>query len=93
MLLTWPDGNRKIAVMVGEGLWCWRLNEFADTGNTIFFDELFSKLVQYLSTLEDKRKFRSFPVQNEFSDSEAVVIESQLYNDLFELVYGEYYSY
>lgn len=88
MLMTWPDGNRKIAVMIGEGLWRWRLNEFADTGNTIFFDELFSKLVQYLSTLEDKRKFRSFPVQNEFSDSEAVVIESQVYNDLFELVYG-----
>jgi hypothetical protein len=41
-----------------------------------------------LSTQEDKRKFRSFPLQNEFSDSEPVVIESQVYNDLFELVYG-----
>jgi len=88
MLMTWPDNNRKIAVMIGEGLWRWRLNEFADTGNTLVFDELFSKLVQYLSTLEDKRKFRSFPLQNEFSDSESVVIESQVYNDLYELVYG-----
>ena len=88
MLMTWPDNNRKIAVMIGEGMWRWRLNEFADTGNTLFFDELFSKLIQYLSTLEDKRKFRAFPLQNEFSDSEPVVIESQVYNDLFELVYG-----
>jgi hypothetical protein len=88
MLMTWPDNNRKIAVMIGEGMWRWRLNEFADTGNTIFFDELFSKLIQYLSTLEDKRKFRAFPLQNEFSDAEPVVIESQVYNDLFELVYG-----
>lgn len=88
MLMTWPDNNRKIAVMIGEGMWRWRLNEFADTGNTVFFDELFSKLIQYLSTLEDKRKFRAFPLQNEFSDSEPVVIESQVYNDLFELVYG-----
>jgi hypothetical protein len=88
MLLTWPDNNRKISVLMGEGIWRWRLNEFADTGNTIAFDELFSKLIQYLSTLEDKRKFRSFPLQNEFSDSEPVVIESQVYNDLFELVYG-----
>jgi hypothetical protein len=87
MLMTWPDNNRKIAVMIGEGMWRWRLNEFADTGNTIFFDELFSKLIQYLSTLEDKRKFRAFPLQNEFSDAEPVVIESQVYNDLFELVY------
>jgi hypothetical protein len=88
MLMTWPDNNRKIAVLIGEGLWRWRLNEFADNGNTQVFDELFSKLIQYLSTLEDKRRFRSFPLQNEFSDSEPVVIESQVYNDLYELVFG-----
>lgn len=88
LLMTWPDNNRKIAVLIGEGIWRWRLNEFADTGNTVAFDELFSKLVQYLSTLEDRRKFRSFPLQNEFSETEPVIIESQVYNDLFELVYG-----
>ncbi len=88
LLLSWEEGERKMAVLIGEGLWRWRLNEFADNGNTEMFDELFSKLIQYLSTLEDKRKFRSFPLQNEFSDSEPVVIESQVYNDLFELVHG-----
>lgn len=55
LLLTWPDGNRKLAVLIGEGLWRWRLNEFADNGNTQMFDELFSKLIQYLSTLEEKQ--------------------------------------
>jgi hypothetical protein len=88
LLFSWEDGDKKVATLIGEGLWRWRLNEFADHGNTERFDELFSKLIQYLSTLEDKRKFRSFPLQNEFSDSEPVVIESQVYNDLFELVYG-----
>jgi hypothetical protein len=88
MLLTWEEDSQKISALIGEGLWRWRLSEFADNGNTDMFDDLFSKLVQYLSTLEDKRKFRSFALQNEFSDSEPVVIESQVYNDLFELVYG-----
>ena len=88
LLLSWEEGEKNLAVLIGEGLWRWRLNEFADNGNTEMFDELFSKLIQYLSTLEDKRKFRSFPLQNEFSDSEPVVIESQVYNDLFELVFG-----
>lgn len=88
LLFNWEDGQKKIAAIIGEGFWRWRLNEFADNGNTEMFDELFSKLIQYLSTLEDKRKFRSFPLQNEFSDSEPAVIESQVYNDLFELVYG-----
>lgn len=88
LLFSWEDENKKIAALVGEGFWRWRLSEFADSGNTEMFDELFSKLIQYLSTQEDKRKFRSFPLQNEFSEAESVVIESQVYNELFELVYG-----
>jgi hypothetical protein len=88
LLLSWEDGNRKIAAMIADGIWRWRLSEFADNGNTEIFDDMFSKLVQYLSTLEEKRKFRCFALQNEFSDYEPVVIESQVYNDLFELVYG-----
>ena len=49
---------------------------------------MFSKLIQYLSTGEDKRKFRSYPVKQEFSDTEAAVFESQVYNEIFEPVYG-----
>jgi hypothetical protein len=81
------DG-RKIAVMLGEGFWRWRLNEYDRTENTAAFDEVFGKLIQYLSTTEDKRKFRSYPIQQEFSDTESVVFESQVYNDIFEPVYG-----
>lgn len=74
--------------MLGEGLWRWRLNEFDRTENTLFFDEVFGKLIQFLSTTDDKRKFRSYPVRQEFSDTEPVVFESQVYNDIFEPVYG-----
>lgn len=88
MLLTWEENDRKMAVLVGEGIWKWRLSEFATTEKTEVFDDVFSKLIQYLSTLDDKRKFRCFPLQNEFTDAIAVTLESQVYNDLFELVYG-----
>jgi hypothetical protein len=80
--------GRKIGVMLGEGLWRWRLNEFDRTEKTLGFDELFGKLIQYLSTTDDKRKFKSYPIQQDFSDTEAVVFESQVYNDIFEPVYG-----
>ncbi|MFZ6010170.1 MAG: VWA domain-containing protein [Bacteroidota bacterium] len=79
---------RKIGVMLGEGLWRWRLNEFDRTENTVAFDEVFGKLIQFLSTTDDKRKFRSYPVQQEFSDSDPVIFESQVYNEIFEPVYG-----
>jgi hypothetical protein len=88
LLVVTEDDGKKIGLMLGEGLWRWRLNEFERTENTMYFDEVFGKLFQFLSTTEDKRKFRSYPVRQEFSDTEPVVIESQVYNDIFEPVYG-----
>jgi len=88
LLLVWEENNHRVAAFVGEGLWRWRLEEFSSAEKTEVFDGVFSKLVQYLSTLDDKRKFRFFPVQNEFSDDGPVVLEGQVYNDLFEKIYG-----
>jgi hypothetical protein len=88
LLLLSAEDTKKVGVMLGEGLWRWRLNEFDRTENTQYFDEVFGKLIQFLSTTEDKRKFRSYPVRQEFSDTEPVVFESQVYNDIFEPVYG-----
>jgi hypothetical protein len=88
LLILAAEDSKKTGVMLGDGLWRWRLNEFDRTENTIFFDEVFGKLIQFLSTTDDKRKFRSYPVRQEFSDTEPVVFESQVYNDIFEPVYG-----
>lgn len=88
LLFTWQEVDQKRAILLGEGMWRWRLSEYAEKEGTENFDEIFSKLIQYLSTHEDKRKFRSFPVSNEFSDAEPVLFESQVYNDLFEPIYG-----
>ncbi|MFY8037459.1 MAG: hypothetical protein ACOVMQ_09845 [Cyclobacteriaceae bacterium] len=41
-----------------------------------------------MSTLDDKKKFKSFPTRSQFSEAEPAIIESQVYNDLFEPVYG-----
>lgn len=88
-LLTVENQNgRKIGLMLGEGIWRWRLNEFDRTEKTTAFDEIFSKLIQFLSTTDDKRKFKSYPIQQTFYDVEPAVFESQVYNDLFEPVYG-----
>ena len=88
LLAVQNQSGRKVAMMLGEGLWRWRLNEFDRTENTQGFDELFGKLVQYLSTTDDKQRFKSYPVRQDFSDAEPAVFESQVYNDIFEPVYG-----
>jgi len=88
LLMTLDLDGHKLGVVIGEGIWKWRLNESQETGKTIAFDEIFSKLLQYLSTKDDRKKFRSFPLQHEFTSDGPVVMESQVYNDLFQPVYG-----
>lgn len=88
LMILSDEDTKKVGLMLGEGLWRWRMNEFDRTENTVYFDEVFGKLIQFLSTTDDKRKFRSYPVRQEFSDTEPVVFESQVYNDIFEPVFG-----
>jgi hypothetical protein len=88
LLVVEQQAERKVAIVMGEGMWRWRLHEFSKTENTNAFDEVFGKLIQYLSTATNKSRFRSYPIEQEFSTTEAVVFESQVYNDIFEPVYG-----
>jgi hypothetical protein len=89
LLVIGKDNNAKSAVMIGDGMWQWRLQEFAKTGKQEAFDELISKTIQYLSAKEDKRKFRVYPINNEIDDSETVVFENEIYNEIFERIYNQ----
>lgn len=88
LLYVHAGESRKVGIMLGEGLWRWRLHEFSKTEKTEAFDELMGKLIQFLSTVDDKRKFRSYTTQQQFSDTESVIFESQVYNDIYEPIYG-----
>jgi hypothetical protein len=88
LLFTWDREGHKLGVLIGDGIWKWRLSEYQETGKTAGFDEWMAKLLQYLSTRDDRRRFRAFPVQQEFSSDGPAIIESQVYNELFEPVYG-----
>ena len=89
LLVVNTQKDRKSAVMLGEGLWEWRLEEYALTEKQEVVDELVLKLVQYLSSKEDKRKLRVYPVSDEFFDFEKVVFESETYNDIYEKIYDQ----
>lgn len=89
-LLTLSKGTeRKTAVMTGEGLWRWRLEEFAITGKQEVVDGLMQKVVQFLSVKEDKRKFRVYPKNPEFELGEKMVLNTEIYNDIYEQVYDK----
>lgn len=83
------SAGQKTGIIAGEGIWQWRLEEYARNESHEAFDELISKVVQYLSTQEDKRRLRVYPVRNEFYDFERVVFEAEVYNKIYERIYGQ----
>lgn len=78
----------KEAVIMGDGLWKWKLTSYVMNDNHEAFNELVTKLVQFLSSKEDRRKFKAYPIKNEFSTNERVIFDTEVYNDLYERVYG-----
>ncbi|MCE6989341.1 VWA domain-containing protein [Dyadobacter sp. CY323] len=89
LLVLNNNGQQKVAVLAGEGIWQWRQEEFAQTNKQEVVDNLFQKLIQVLSVREDKRKFRVYPVRNEFESGEQVVFQTEIYNDIYEPIFGQ----
>ncbi|MEQ8910045.1 MAG: hypothetical protein RIC95_12680 [Vicingaceae bacterium] len=77
--------GRKTATLVGEGLWRWRIANYAAFQSHNSFDELISKTVQYLALKADKSYFR-LSHKKRFLENEKVEFEAQLYNKSYELV-------
>lgn len=87
LLTILNDDERKSAVFSGTGIWKWRLQESALYSEPELFDELFGKLIQFLSTTENKTNFNVTPVDESYTDSESVEFVTEVYNELYEKVY------
>jgi hypothetical protein len=86
LLLLGDKGKAKVGVLAAEGIWRWRLFDFLQNQNHDRFNELASKMVQYLSLKEDKRRFRVSLSKNIFDENENIYFDAELYNKSFELV-------
>ncbi len=87
LLIINQTNTEKTAVLAGEGIWAWRIEEYDLNENHDFFDEFINKVIQFLTTKEDKRKLRVYPINTEFYDFEKVVFETEIYNDIYERIY------
>jgi hypothetical protein len=77
--------DRKYGLITGEGIWRWRLHAYHRDQNHMAFDDMMSRIVQYLSVQEDKSLFRIDAEQFVY-EHENVLIEAELYNRSYELV-------
>lgn len=74
-----PKGSYKYGVFFGEGIWRWRLNEYAKNQSTNAFDELFSKIGQYLMVKQNTEPFR-VTMPKSYSPNENTLINATVLN-------------
>ena len=77
--------DQKTGIIFGEGIWKWRMNNFAIDANHLTFNDIINKSVQFLALRVDKSLFRVFHKTN-FEENENIEFEAELYNDIYELV-------
>jgi hypothetical protein len=74
----------KTAVLSGENLWRWRIFNYLEDENFEVFDPLVNNMVRYLSTQEDKRRFKVFLTQTQIDELTSLTFGAELYNPNYE---------
>jgi len=88
LLFFFERNDTRYGFLAGEGIWRWRMREFDLHEKHEAVDDLIFKTIQYLSTTEDKRKFRVFPIEKEFDEAAPAMLEAQIYDDVYRPVFG-----
>ncbi|MFT6716315.1 MAG: hypothetical protein ACJA0Q_000951 [Saprospiraceae bacterium] len=81
------NGKRRISVVVGEGVWKWRMYEIKESvdDQASAFDELLQKTVRYL-TVDFNANRIQLEVKNLFELGESVVLKARVTNSIKEEV-------
>jgi len=82
LLAVGKIGNRKVGVLLGEGIWRWRINEYRRFENHNHFDQLFSGVIQFLAMQENEDNFIIQHEQN-YASNEMVEFRAEVYDDNF----------
>ena len=83
-LMTFVKGNRKTAILLGTNLWRWRLYNYYQEKNSVVFDELFSKTLNYLMLNADDGL--TVFAEEEYFTNESVTLTAEVRNPSNELV-------
>ena len=79
------DSDVKTCIIFGEGIWRWRLADYFNNNNHNSVDELFNKIIRYLSLKKDKSFFRIIS-KNIYKENKQLEFEALVYNQSYELV-------
>ncbi len=79
------EEKQKSALILGEGLWRWRLADYNSNESHEQFDEVFGKIIQYLALKVKKERF-IIKTERIFTENKHVKFEAQVYNASYEAI-------
>src|ERR1700757_3814547 len=85
ILVFADNGGQKSALFCAEGLWRWKLRDFADHENNVVFEELIQKKFQYFSVKADKSFFKVF-TKKIIKENEPLEFDAEAFNPSYELI-------
>ncbi|MFH2094897.1 MAG: hypothetical protein ABIJ16_04280, partial [Bacteroidota bacterium] len=85
LISFYKTGDHKQAFICGEGIWRWRINDYAMNATHENFDLLINKTIQYLSLKVNKDRF-ILDIRNIYKETDPVVIGAEIYNENYELI-------
>ena len=71
--------GRRSAIILGDGIWRWRMQNFLRDENFDVFDDLINGSIQYLVSLDDIRRFR-IEAPSKLDEDERLRFSAQAYN-------------
>ena len=89
LLATGEQNQQTTAVLLGEGIWRWPMQEFFKYGEKIRSREWVERLVQYISDKSDHRSFRIKTNKTIYNETEWIYIDASIYNETGQLVNTE----
>ncbi len=79
------NAERKMGILLAEGLWKWRMQNYSIQSNHTLFNEFVFKIIQYLSVRTEKKNL-SVITRKSFFENENISFEAEVYNASYELV-------
>ncbi len=83
LLATFEVADKREAILLGEGIWRWRAQNYLDTKSFTNFDDFMGKMIQYLSSNQKKTRL-NVAYESFYNGNDDVKISAQYFNKNYE---------
>lgn len=84
MYFSANTNTKKFGVLIGEGIWRWKIFDYRKNQNHDAFNKLIGSMCRYLASNEERGRFR-IDYEKRYYEGDKMKIQAELYNPSFQL--------